>query len=664
MKVTPEPGGNGRRRIRRIYLLAGALLVVAMAFAVVSLAGQVGTNSGFEDDDANLAASSNTVTDWNTFAPVTWNGTSPKRLTASTGNGWSMSGFEDFTATTKDDGFAGGTKQDNDCGSVITSKAPNKDDLKRVYLATKTVKVNNVNHVFLSLAFVRIPLNSTQSSTHIGFEFNEQRLGACDSGPLSKRTPQAWGTTDNSAPHSGGDPSNPGDLLLVYDYEGSTTSPTLSLRHWIDSGSTIGQSCEISQDSPPCWSTATTLPAGVAEAQVNFGANNVPGAGVIDSLAPTSSSNGASHNEALGLKEFGEAGVDLTAAGVFQSNVCIAFGQSEAVSRSSGNSGTAQMEDLVSGPFNINNCGRLTIIKHTNPRGLDQAFTYTSNLNENSNAGGVSGVDASGNFSLNDNGNSTTDSTANKVSEGNLQPNTYTITEGADPTGFAFNSVTCDSNHATITNRTVSVALVANDTITCTYVNDQQLGAIKITKTSSKAAATALSGAHFRICTNGTNGADPPATCTVAKAGSDDLPTGSDGTVCIDNVPFGDYYVSEKSPPSGYAVDDTHAHKVTVNVNGATCTAATFTGQSISFTDTPLTDLLVTVTSEVSGATKSGVKCVNSSNADVGNSPQPTGAGDLSDTTKYGDPVTLRADGTHGGALKPGTYTCTIIVDP
>ncbi len=49
------------------------------------------------------------------------------------------------------------------------AKAPNKDDLKRVYVTSNTVG----GDVFLGLAWVRIPQNTTSPSAHIGFEFNQ-----------------------------------------------------------------------------------------------------------------------------------------------------------------------------------------------------------------------------------------------------------------------------------------------------------------------------------------------------------------------------------------------------------------------------------------------------------------------------------------------------------
>lgn len=157
-------------------------------------------------------------------------------------------------------------------------------------------------------------------------------------------------------------------------------------------------------------------------------------------------------------------------------------------------------------------------------------------------------------------------------------------------------------------------------------------GAIKISKTSSKAAATPLSGAIFAI--TGPNGYSSSQT------------TGSDGTVCVDHLAFGTYSVTETSPPIGYAIDDPTAHSVTVSRN-STCgdgNEATFAA-----TDTPLTDLTITVTSEAPGGTQSTITCTNdASSSDIGNSPQgPAGT------------ATVTAD-----RLKPGDYTCKVNIDP
>lgn len=315
---------NSRARKVRFGVVVGVLAAATVGVlpAVPVLAGNVGTAAGFEDDDGNLAINASGQMDWNGFAPASWTGTAPYRHSSSTVSGWSFTGLEDAQKSTSDTGFGGGVKQDDNCAAVIGSSAPNKDDLKRAYVANKTVN----GHVYLELAWVRIPQNTTSASAHVGFEFN-QSTTACPSG--------SDGLVQRTA----------GDMLVVYDFEGSSTdNPTLTIRRWVTSGP-----CEIGSDSPPCWGPAKNVTAsGFGEARVNTTSS------VTDSVAPG--------GETLGLNEFGEAGIDLTAAGVFPSGTCTAFGKVEAVSRSSGNSGSAAMEDLV-GPGNvsIDNCRPVTI---------------------------------------------------------------------------------------------------------------------------------------------------------------------------------------------------------------------------------------------------------------------------------------------------------------
>ena len=139
--------------------------------------------------------------------------------------------------------------------------------------------------------------------------------------------------------------------------------------------------------------------------------------------------------------------------------------------------------------------------------------------------------------------------------------------------------------------------------------------------------------------------------CAPAKTGSDDLVSGTDGSVCVDNLGFATYYVTEKAAPTGYSIDDATTHSVAVS-HMAKCSDTSFGGESLTFKDTPLTDLTITVTSEATGGTKSRITCVDSASADIGNSPQPS-------ATTFGDPENVTANG-----LKPGTYTCTVIIDP
>jgi hypothetical protein len=86
---------------------------------------------------------------------------------------------------------------------------------------------------------------------------------------------------------------------------------------------------------------------------------------------------------------FGEAAVNLTAAGVFPSGTCEAFGSAFLKSRSSA-SFPAEVKDFVAPqPVNISNCGTIVIKKVTipspDPTNTSFAFTLTggpSNLNK------------------------------------------------------------------------------------------------------------------------------------------------------------------------------------------------------------------------------------------------------------------------------------------
>jgi len=419
--------GGSKVRARQV---TGALAVASLLVVIVvqmAMAGPVSNAAGFEGDDGNLAPQAPINFDWNSFQPTTWTGTAPNRTATKTVAGWALTGIEDAQATTSDSAFAGGVKQDTSCASVIGAKAPNKDDLRRVYVTSNTVG----GDIYLALAWVRIPQNTTSPSAHIGFEFNQSQTACGGPGGLVTRTA--------------------GDMLIVYDFEGSSTEePTLTLRRWVTSGA-----CEVSSNSAPCWGPASNLTAsGFAEAAVNTGGS------VTDQIGPITP-------QTLGTNEFGEAIINLTDAGVFSNSgggtVCTAFGKTYAVSRSSGNSATAQMKDLV-GPGNINitNCGRVIIRKVTDPSPdpTSTSFAYTT-------TGGLS----PSTFNLT-NGQS-------RDYGGSVPQGAYSVTETDPGPDFTLSNLNCSAStisHGTTiqtdaATRTVSFNLKPLDTVDCTFTN-------------------------------------------------------------------------------------------------------------------------------------------------------------------------------------------------
>jgi hypothetical protein len=191
-------------------------------------------------------------------------------------------------------------------------------------------------------------------------------------------------------------------------------------------------------------------------------------------------------------------------------------------------------------------------------------------------------------------------------------------------------------------------------------------GAIKVTKTGKDKTQGSgdqpLAGATFEV-------KDPDGNVINDPGGNALWTTGADGTFCVSNQTIADdYTVEEKSAPTGYAIDD--AGPVTVDVTAAsTCDSGAATA---SFTDTPLTDLTVTVDSQADGqgtedppladaATESSIQCTDGVD-DVGNSPQPPQPDPPVDPLVTANPVTVTATGDDG--LPPGTYTCTVVIDP
>lgn len=173
-----------------------------------------------------------------------------------------------------------------------------------------------------------------------------------------------------------------------------------------------------------------------------------------------------------------------------------------------------------------------------------------------------------------------------------------------------------------------SFTAALKDFIPPVALNFNDCGAIEITKTRKHAAAGPGDHPHAGVVfTVSGGGLASPIAAT----------TGADGTACVDQLPFGTYTVTE-TVPAGYSADNGPA---TVTVTSAS-TCGDGNEVAATFSNTPLTDLTVSVNSQVDGGTASTIDC---------------GAGVVSTGTN-GDGSTTRLN------LPPGTYTCTIVIDP
>lgn len=536
-----------RRRVRRAWT-TGLTLTAFALFAIIFVAASSANLAGstFEGSDGNLVVNTAGNTDW---------ANAPSRVRG-----------DDLPSGGTDNAFGQGTKEDDANVSVVTgSIPPQKSDLTRFYVANEFVSGSN----FLYLAWER---TNVLGSANMDFEINQAaQPNLTSTGPK---------TLVRTA----------GDILITFDFTNGGGNPVLGLLKWVTSGN---KSQCFSANSVPCWGNRVDLSAaGFAEGQVNAGT-------VTDPIA----------NVSLPGLTFGEAAVNLTAAGVFPPGTCEAFGSAFLKSRSSA-SFPAEVKDFVAPqPINVSNCGTIVVKKVTQPSPdpTDTSFGFTL-------TGGPSALNKS--FSLKNGGSNTTLNVF--VGSG------YAAAETV-PANWQLVSATCD-DASPVTNISVS----PNEVVTCTFTNQLQTGAIRVTKNRKHAAAGPGDHAHAGVSFT-VNGQTKQ--------------TNASGVACFDGLTMGSYTVHE-TVPAGYHVD-ANDKQVTVD-NTATCADDPYGGESVSFLNTPLSDISASVNSQVDGGTASTIACVDGDGNTVASGS--TGAN--------GDGSASATD------LEPGTYTCTLVVDP
>jgi len=295
-----------RTRRRAVALVGVGSLVLALSAAASAQANLTG--STFEGGDGNLVVNTAGNTDWET---------APSRVT----------GTDKFADKT-DDAFGQGTKEDNAAVTIVDgSIPPNKNDLTRFYTANETLATvgasGSTGDIMLYLAWERLV---NIGNANLDFEINQAKTTGwtpTTTGPL---------TINRTG----------GDLLVTYDFGGSGT-PTLGLNTWVTSATGTTADC-FASNSLPCWGKHKDLNGTNSEGAVNTATVSEPIAG---------------GNLTVGL--FGEAAIDLTAAGVFEAGTCKAFGSIFVKSRSS-SSFTAELKDFISPQgIDLANCTSRTV---------------------------------------------------------------------------------------------------------------------------------------------------------------------------------------------------------------------------------------------------------------------------------------------------------------
>lgn len=457
----------------------------------------------------------------------------------------------DLPTGTGDNSFGQGAKEDNVATTVVSGSIPNsKADLAQFYVGNEQVGPN----IFLYLGWTRA---NTSGTTNFDFELNQKAQP-----DLTTPGPKTLVRTN-------------GDLLINYLFQGQGT-PQIAIRQW--SGSAWSAPVDAS-----AFSEAAINLAQVANPLLNGSPSPIP------------------------ALQFGEVALNLTAAGIFPSGVCKAFGSAYVKSRSS-TSFSSEIKDFIAPvAVDIANCASIEVRKVTvpSPDPTNTSFSFAASY------------DSDG-FSLK-NGESD--------KSGDLNPGTYSVSETV-PANWSLTSATCDDG-----SDPSAINLGPAEHVICTFTNTLQQGAIRVTKLSVKGNAP-LAGAKFDVKL-GAN--------TVAQ-----LTTGSDGTACADGLFFGDYTVTETSAPAGYSIDNPNPVGVTVD-HAATCSSGTPNAPASAFTDTPLTTIRVIVTSQAgAGVTNSSIVC------DSGPADSENG----SDDPAFDDTDESYSD------LSPGTYNCQVVVDP
>jgi hypothetical protein len=288
--------------------------------------------------------------------------------------------------------------------------------------------------------------------------------------------------------------------------------------------------------------------------------------------------------------------------------VCLSFGSAYLKSRSS-DSFTAALKDFVPPiAVNISNCGSVKIIK-TDDAGSPLNGATFELYKDNAPIGGSRGAE--------DTATGKTCTTANgECTIVNVPQGEYWVVETVTPP----NHDTAADQHATVG---------ADTTVTLTFVDIHHRGAILVTKVRKHAASGPGEQPHGGVdfTVNGVTKTTDAIT----------------GQVCFDNLLLGSYTVTETTP-AGYAGEG--SKNVMVD-NKASCADNPYGGETVKFTNTPLSNITVSFESQIIGGTAATITCTGLT-ADPADAT-PNDFDDVSETFKN---------------LQPGTYTGTVVIDP
>ena len=387
----------------------------------------------------------------------------------------------DLPSGATDNSFGQGTKEDNPNVTVVSgSIPPNKSDLTRFYEASEFANGSN----FLYLAWER---TNNLGSANMDFEINQATTPNLGSpGPhFINRTA--------------------GDLLVTFDFTNGGGKPTLGLLTWVTSGP--ASQC-FSSSSLPCWGNHVAL-------------NSSDSIGAVNNLDQVTDPIGPNAPRSLPALTFGEAAINLTAAGVFPKGTCEALGSAFLKSRASASFG-AEVKDFVAPvAVNITNCGTIRIHKVT--ENGDGSFGYTT-------TGGLT----PSTFHLSNGGTQT-------YGPDTVLPGPYSVTESTLPPDWTLKNLTCNATGSgtsattDLASATASITMAPTGVVDCTYTNHTKVTPTIATTLSAGSANIGDPVHDSATLTGATGDAGGTVTYTAFSDSSCTLNARDAGTVTVTN---------------------------------------------------------------------------------------------------------------------------------
>lgn len=388
---------------------------------------------------------------------------------------WDNVSVTPVTDDSLDSGFQGSSKEEEPGNWICNTGGANppKGNIERAYVSPRITSASNA---FLDLAWVREDGNG---DAHVNFEFNQ--------------SPSANPTINGSCPIVRAE----GDFMLTYDFAGGDGAP--DIRAWTWSGSAWGEIALQASDA-----SAASNASAIAD----------------DPLV--------SGTQPVGVREFGELTLDLTADGLPENLIaCPGYGYVNVRTRSSGESITSALQDrLPTTQVNLSSCASITVQKVDD---LDQGLAgATFALHQDNGDGSFDADDdVQVDTCLTELGVQGTAAPAT-CTFGNLDPSppAYFVRELLAPTGYQADPFVAK----------VSPDFREDAVVSHVFTNPLAVGSIEVIKTDAR--ANLVSGVRFVALQGGVPATDrqgDPAECV----------TGSNGRCVIADLVPGSYTVHE-----------------------------------------------------------------------------------------------------------------------